>query len=73
MKVASALAFIHGIGTVNADLMTKNLVLCSKIFSNGTMKIMFLHQLQKTCACNAASDSGEEIPPGLSLAAFSNK
>jgi serine/threonine protein kinase len=39
-EVASALAFMHGIGIVHADLKPENLLLCSKMVSNGTIKII---------------------------------
>jgi serine/threonine protein kinase len=39
-EVASALAFMHGIGIFHADLKPENLLLCSKMVSNGTIKII---------------------------------
>jgi len=39
-EVASALAFLHGVGVIHADLKPENLLLCSKKKSNGTIKII---------------------------------
>lgn len=39
-EVASALAFLHGVGVVHADLKPENLLLCSKKRENGTIKII---------------------------------
>jgi serine/threonine protein kinase len=39
-EVASALAFLHGIGVVHADLKPENLLLCSKNRMDGTMKVI---------------------------------
>eukprot|EP00594_Rhizosolenia_setigera_P005476 CAMPEP_0178949188 /NCGR_PEP_ID=MMETSP0789-20121207/5897_1 /TAXON_ID=3005 /ORGANISM="Rhizosolenia setigera, Strain CCMP 1694" /LENGTH=852 /DNA_ID=CAMNT_0020629653 /DNA_START=178 /DNA_END=2736 /DNA_ORIENTATION=- len=39
-EVASALAFLHGVGVVHADLKPENLLLCSKKKSDGTIKII---------------------------------
>jgi serine/threonine protein kinase len=39
-EVASALAFLHGVGVVHADLKPENLLLCSKNRMDGTMKII---------------------------------
>eukprot|EP00559_Dactyliosolen_fragilissimus_P008991 CAMPEP_0184864116 /NCGR_PEP_ID=MMETSP0580-20130426/13857_1 /TAXON_ID=1118495 /ORGANISM="Dactyliosolen fragilissimus" /LENGTH=766 /DNA_ID=CAMNT_0027362771 /DNA_START=386 /DNA_END=2687 /DNA_ORIENTATION=- len=39
-EVASALAFLHGVGVVHADLKPENLLLCSKKRYNGTIKII---------------------------------
>ena len=39
-EVASALAFMHGVGVVHADLKPENLLLCSKKVSDGTIKII---------------------------------
>eukprot|EP00980_Cylindrotheca_fusiformis_P026140 scaffold15472_cov117-Cylindrotheca_fusiformis.AAC.4 len=39
-EVASALAFLHGVGVVHNDLKPENLLLCSKNRSDGTIKII---------------------------------
>lgn len=39
-EVASALAFLHGVGVVHADLKPENLLLCSKKRVNGTIKMI---------------------------------
>jgi serine/threonine protein kinase len=39
-EVASALAFLHGVGVVHADLKPENLLLCSKNRFDGTIKII---------------------------------
>eukprot|EP00565_Helicotheca_tamesis_P003267 CAMPEP_0185728254 /NCGR_PEP_ID=MMETSP1171-20130828/3664_1 /TAXON_ID=374046 /ORGANISM="Helicotheca tamensis, Strain CCMP826" /LENGTH=762 /DNA_ID=CAMNT_0028396937 /DNA_START=285 /DNA_END=2573 /DNA_ORIENTATION=+ len=39
-EVASALAFLHGVGVVHADLKPENLLLCSKKRHDGTIKII---------------------------------
>lgn len=39
-EVASALAFLHGVGVVHADLKPENLLLCSKNRLDGTIKII---------------------------------
>jgi serine/threonine protein kinase len=39
-EVASALAFIHGVGVVHADLKPENLLLCSKNRLDGTIKMI---------------------------------
>ncbi len=39
-EVASALAFMHGVGVVHADLKPENLLLCSKKREDGTVKII---------------------------------
>lgn len=39
-EVASALAFLHGIGVVHADLKPENLLLCSKSRRGGTIKMI---------------------------------
>jgi len=39
-EVASALAFIHGVGVVHADLKPENLLLCSKKVADGTIKLI---------------------------------
>lgn len=39
-EVASALAFLHGVGVVHADLKPENLLLCSKKRENGTVKLI---------------------------------
>ena len=39
-EVASALAFLHGVGVVHSDLKPENLLLCSKKKSNGTIKVI---------------------------------
>jgi serine/threonine protein kinase len=39
-EVASALAFLHGIGVVHADLKPENLLLCSKKRVDGTIKMI---------------------------------
>ena len=39
-EVASALAFLHGVGVIHADLKPENLLLCSKKKSDGTIKII---------------------------------
>lgn len=39
-EVASALAFLHRIGVVHADLKPENLMLCSKIRCDGTIKVI---------------------------------
>jgi len=39
-EVASALAFLHGVGVVHADLKPENLLLCSKKRQHGTIKII---------------------------------
>lgn len=39
-EVASALAFLHGVGVVHADLKPENLLLCSKNRRGGTIKII---------------------------------
>eukprot|EP00934_Nitzschia_sp_Nitz4_P007088 Nitzschia sp. Nitz4//scaffold23_size168460//94488//97284//NITZ4_002225-RA/size168460-snap-gene-0.162-mRNA-1//-1//CDS//3329543653//7078//frame0 len=39
-EVASALAFLHGVGVVHADLKPENLLLCSKNRRDGTIKII---------------------------------
>ena len=39
-EVASALAFLHGVGVVHADLKPENLLLCSKKRLDGTIKMI---------------------------------
>jgi len=39
-EVASALAFLHGVGVCHADLKPENLLLCSKRRANGTIKVI---------------------------------
>lgn len=39
-EVASALAFLHGVGVVHADLKPENILLCSKKKSDGTIKMI---------------------------------
>jgi serine/threonine protein kinase len=39
-EVASALAFLHGVGVTHADLKPENLLLCSKKRVDGTIKII---------------------------------
>jgi serine/threonine protein kinase len=39
-EVASALAFLHGVGVVHADLKPENLLLCSKNRFDGTIKMI---------------------------------
>lgn len=39
-EVASALAFLHGVGVVHADLKPENLLLCSKKREDGTVKMI---------------------------------
>eukprot|EP00550_Attheya_septentrionalis_P011265 CAMPEP_0198299590 /NCGR_PEP_ID=MMETSP1449-20131203/45341_1 /TAXON_ID=420275 /ORGANISM="Attheya septentrionalis, Strain CCMP2084" /LENGTH=912 /DNA_ID=CAMNT_0044001201 /DNA_START=1 /DNA_END=2739 /DNA_ORIENTATION=- len=39
-EVASALAFLHGVGVVHADLKPENLLLCSKQRRDGTIKLI---------------------------------
>lgn len=39
-ELASALAFIHGVGVIHADLKPENLLLCSKKVADGTIKII---------------------------------
>ena len=39
-EVASALAFLHGVGVIHADLKPENLLLCSRKQSDGTIKII---------------------------------
>jgi len=39
-EVASALAFLHGVGVSHADLKPENLLLCSKRRANGTIKMI---------------------------------
>jgi len=39
-EVASALAFLHGVGVIHADLKPENLLLCSKKREDGTVKII---------------------------------
>ena len=39
-EVASALAFLHGVGVVHADLKPENLLICSSKTSDGTIKII---------------------------------
>jgi len=39
-EVASALAFLHGVGVVHADLKPENLLLCSKKRVDGTIKMI---------------------------------
>lgn len=39
-EVASALAFMHGVGVIHADLKPENLLLCSKNRLHGTIKII---------------------------------
>lgn len=39
-EVASALAFLHGVGVVHADLKPENLLLCSKKRNDGTIKMI---------------------------------
>ena len=39
-EVASALAFLHGVGVTHADLKPENLLLCSKKRVNGTIKMI---------------------------------
>mmetsp|Transcript_3184 Transcript_3184/g.6953 ORF Transcript_3184/g.6953 Transcript_3184/m.6953 type:complete len:1032 (+) Transcript_3184:126-3221(+) len=39
-EIASALAFLHGVGVIHADLKPENILLCSKKKSDGTIKII---------------------------------
>lgn len=39
-EVASALAFLHGVGVVHADLKPENLLICSSKTTDGTIKII---------------------------------
>lgn len=39
-EIASALAFLHGVGVVHADLKPENLLLCSKNRRDGTIKLI---------------------------------
>jgi serine/threonine protein kinase len=39
-EIASALAFLHGVGVIHADLKPENLLLCSKNRRGGTIKII---------------------------------
>mmetsp|Transcript_3436 Transcript_3436/g.5370 ORF Transcript_3436/g.5370 Transcript_3436/m.5370 type:complete len:866 (+) Transcript_3436:173-2770(+) len=39
-EVASALAFLHGVGVVHADLKPENLLICSTKTSDGTIKMI---------------------------------
>ena len=39
-EVSSAIAFLHGVGVIHADLKPENLLLCSKKKSDGTIKIV---------------------------------
>lgn len=51
-EVASALAFLHGVGVVHADLKPENLLLCSKKASDGTIKV-----IDFGCAVMAPADN----------------
>lgn len=39
-EIASALAFLHGVGVIHADLKPENLLLCSKNRREGTIKVI---------------------------------
>jgi len=39
-EIASALAFLHGVGVVHCDLKPENLLLCSKKKTDGTIKLI---------------------------------
>lgn len=39
-EIASALAFLHGVGVIHADMKPENLLLCSKNRRGGTIKII---------------------------------
>jgi len=39
-EIASAMAFLHGVGVIHADLKPENLLLCSKNRRGGTIKII---------------------------------
>lgn len=39
-EIASALAFLHGVGVTHADVKPENLLLCSKKKSDGTIKLI---------------------------------
>jgi len=54
-EVASALAFLHGVGVVHADLKPENLLLCSKNRMDGTIKIIDF-------GCAIVSDDFDDIP-----------
>jgi len=64
-EVASALAFLHGIGIVHADLKPENLLLCSKMVSNGTIKI-----IDFGCASVAKSSHQQEEEAHSTSAGF---
>lgn len=55
-EVASALAFIHGVGVVHADLKPENLLLCSKNRLDGTIKMIDF-------GCAVVEDANEDKPP----------
>jgi serine/threonine protein kinase len=57
-EVASALAFLHGVGVVHADLKPENLLLCSKNRLDGTIKM-----IDFGCAVVQAAEGGPAIEP----------
>jgi len=56
-EVASALAFIHGVGVVHADLKPENLLLCSKNRLDGTIKM-----IDFGCAVVEDIEDGNVVP-----------
>ena len=65
-EVASALAFIHGVGVVHADLKPENLLLCSKNRLDGTIKMIDFGcaVVEHVDEDDTASIKGEEISTG---------
>ena len=61
-EVASALAFLHGVGVVHADLKPENLLLCSKKREDGTVKLIDFGcaSVQKDTYDNDYDSSSEE-------------
>eukprot|EP00540_Astrosyne_radiata_P009950 CAMPEP_0116868594 /NCGR_PEP_ID=MMETSP0418-20121206/27283_1 /TAXON_ID=1158023 /ORGANISM="Astrosyne radiata, Strain 13vi08-1A" /LENGTH=694 /DNA_ID=CAMNT_0004504581 /DNA_START=140 /DNA_END=2224 /DNA_ORIENTATION=- len=61
-EVVSALAFLHGVGVVHADLKPENLLLCSKNRRDGTIKMIDF-------GCSVVYDlRDDEAPDGGELA-----
>jgi serine/threonine protein kinase len=61
-EIASALAFLHGVGLVHADLKPENLLLSTKNRLDGTIKLIDF-------GCAVVHDLVEEDGHGLSLRA----
>lgn len=62
-EAATALAFLHGIGVVHADLKPENLMLCSKNREHGTLKIVDFGSAKVTSDSSYHDDDDVLIEP----------